>query len=358
MSRRVVQWATGTVGALCLEEIIRSPDLDLVGVYVYSEDKVGRDAGELVGAPTTGVLATNDRKQILALDAECVVYAPLAPSLEQLDDDVTALLSSGKNVITTAGYFAPESRGKEVVQRLEDACRRGQASLLGTGIEPGFMFDRVAPTITSMCTDIDYIRLVEICDAELHPAAMLLKDALGIGKHPEEVTADTPYGQYWAAFFSEMVTAVARALNVTLDSIETGLATAVASRDLDIAIGHVPAGTVVGNLHTATGIVNGHALIRAEIYWFVERGVDGWPVPDHRYRWIVEIEGRPAVRNVLDPLPSLTSAGPAIDPAYVGTMATVVNAIPDVCAAQPGILHAPIFAPWRYLVASKESTNA
>ena len=143
--------------------------------------------------------------------------------------------------------------------------------------------DRVAPTLTGACADIDYIRLIEICDAEKHPAAMMLKDALGIGKPPEEVTADTPYGQYWATFFSEMVTSVARALDVKLDRLETGLTTAVASRDLDIAVGHVPQGTVVGNLHTVNGIVDGHALIRAEIYWFVERGIDGWPVPEHRY---------------------------------------------------------------------------
>ncbi|TAM70238.1 hypothetical protein [Mycobacterium sp.] len=346
MSRRIIQWATGEVGALCLKEIIRRPELELAGLYVYSDQKKGKDAGEIVGVEPTGVIATDDRDAILATDADCVVYTPLAASMDQLDDDIVALLSSGKNVITTAGYFAPEFRGTAVKGRLERACQAGNASLLGTGIEPGFMFDRVAATLTGMCTDIEHIRLVEIVDATEHPAAMMLKDALGIGKPPGEVTADTPYGQYWAAFFSEMVTATARPLGLTIDRIETGLEVAVASRDLDIVIGHVPAGSVVGNLHTATAIVDGKPMIRAEIYWFVERGVGGWPVPEDRYRWEIEIEGRPSLRTVLDPMPSLKPGAPALDPAFVGTAATVVNAISAVCDAAPGVLHAPVFAPW------------
>jgi 4-hydroxy-tetrahydrodipicolinate reductase len=346
MPYRVAQWATGAVGALCLQEVIRSPEFELAGLYVYSPTKKGKDAGEIAGTEPTGILATDDREAIIATDADCVIYTPLAASMEQLDDDLVALLSSGKNVITTAGYFAPEFRSPAVKERLEKACAEGDSSLLGTGIEPGFMFDRVAPTLTGMCADIDYMNLVEIVDATEHPAAMMLKDALGIGKRPEEVTADTPYGQYWAAFFSEMVTAVARPLRLPLDRIETGLEVALASRDLDIAIGHIPAGTVVGNLHTATGIVDGAPMIRAKIYWFVERGVAGWPVPADRYRWEIEIQGRPSLKTVLDPLPSLSPGGASLDPAFVGTMATVVNAIPMVCASAPGILHASVFAPW------------
>ncbi|RQR22053.1 hypothetical protein DIE23_37290 [Burkholderia sp. Bp9143] len=269
--------------------------------------------------------------------------------MPQLDDDICALLASGKNVITTAGYFAPESRGPEIVARLDAACKAGNASLFGTGIEPGFMFDRVAPTLTGMCADIEYVRLIEIANATKHPAVVMLKEAIGIGQQPADFHAGTPYGVYWAAFFSEMVTSVARALNVKLDRIETGLEVVTTPVDLHIAaIGRVPAGSINGTKHLATGIVDGKPFIRAEIHWFVGDRAADWPVPADRYSWLIEVEGRPSMRVRVDPVPSLERPEQEQpDPAFAATMATVVNAIPSVVAAPPGVLHAPIFGGYR-----------
>ena len=194
---KVIQWATGEVGSLCLRETIRRPELELVGLRVYNPDKDGKDAGDIVGVEPTGVIATADRDAIIASDADCVIHTPLAANMQELDDDVVALLESGKNVISTAAYFAPEFRGQDVADRLQAACEKGGTTLLGTGVEPGFMFERVMPTLTGMCTDIDHIRLVEVIDAARHPAAMMIKEALGIGKPLDEVTTDSPFGQYF-----------------------------------------------------------------------------------------------------------------------------------------------------------------
>lgn len=348
MSYKVIQWATGEVGMQCLKEVLHRPDLELAGLFVYSKDKEGRDAGDIAGLSRTGIKATRDRAAIIATTADCVIYTPLAADMTQLDDDVVALLSSGKNVITTAGYFAPESRGPAVVNRIQDACRKGNATLFGTGIEPGFMFDRVAPTLTGMCADIDYIRLIEISNATKHPAVVMLKEAIGIGQHPKDFHAGTPYGIYWAAFFSEMVTSVARALNVNLDRIETGMEVATTPEDIHIpALGRVPAGTINGSRHLATGIVNGKRFIRAEIHWFVGERAADWPMPTDRYSWEILVEGRPSMRVRVDPVPSLERPDQTQpDAAYAATMATVINAIPNVVAAPAGILHAPVFAPY------------
>src|SRR6516225_3425476 len=99
MPYKVIVWATGVLGSLSLKLVIEDPRFELVGVYVYNPDKEGKDAGELVGMPATGVLATRDRDAIIAMDADCVVHTPLAPSMEELDNDVVDLLSSGKNVV-------------------------------------------------------------------------------------------------------------------------------------------------------------------------------------------------------------------------------------------------------------------
>lgn len=73
---RVVQWATGAVGRHALAAMIDRPELDVVGVLVYGGDKAGRDAGDLCGTAPIGVVATKDRDEILALDADCVLYMP------------------------------------------------------------------------------------------------------------------------------------------------------------------------------------------------------------------------------------------------------------------------------------------
>ena len=82
MTLRVIQWATGGVGCAAIEAIVSHPDLQLVGVWVHSESKVGQDAGELAGIAPLGVAATNDVDALLALGADCIVYAPLMPDEE------------------------------------------------------------------------------------------------------------------------------------------------------------------------------------------------------------------------------------------------------------------------------------
>ena len=347
---RVIQWATGYVGALCLGEIIRNPRLELAGVLVYG-DKAGKDAGTLVGVDEVGLTATRDREAMIATDADCVIYAPLAASIEQLDDDIVALLESGKNVITTAGYFAPKCRGEDVVARLEAACAKGHSSLLGTGIEPGFMLDRVGPMLTGVCSDIDYILLQEIADCAHHPAAQMMKEAIGFGKAPDDVRSDPVFGPYWKTFFTESVTSVAVGLGLELDDVEVGLEVVTTPHELDIAIGRIAAGTVSGVKYTVNGMVDGAAFIRCEHLWSVAKTGDdwpaGWPKPDDRYRYTFQIEGRPSIRATIDPVPSLSPGGTDYDAALLGTAATAINAIPEVCAAAPGILHPTIYAPWR-----------
>ena len=98
---RVVQWATGNIGRRALQAVIGHPGLDLVGLWVHSDAKVGRDAGELCGMGPTGVTATNDVDEILALGADCVLYMPSGTDV----DVVCRLLASGANVVTTRGDF-------------------------------------------------------------------------------------------------------------------------------------------------------------------------------------------------------------------------------------------------------------
>jgi 2,4-diaminopentanoate dehydrogenase len=107
MAYRVIQWATGNVGRAAVEGIIAHPDLELVGAWVHSPNKAGRDVGALCGIGPLGVLATGDEDRLLALDADCVLYSPLLPDTAQ----VIRILESGKNVVTPIPYVCRAEPG-------------------------------------------------------------------------------------------------------------------------------------------------------------------------------------------------------------------------------------------------------
>ena len=115
MAYRVIQWATGGVGRASIEGILSHPELELVGCWVHTTEKVGKDAGELCGMAALGVVATNDIEELLALEADCVMYSPIMPDREI----VRRILESGKNVVTPLGWFYPETKD---VTDLEEAC--------------------------------------------------------------------------------------------------------------------------------------------------------------------------------------------------------------------------------------------
>jgi hypothetical protein len=345
MTYKVIQWATGGVGGQLLRETIQNPDLELVGVKVFTDSKDGKDAGEIIGLGPVGVAATKDTDAILALDADVVLHAPLAADMDEVDVDVIRLLESGKNVISTAGYFGPQARGPKVVAGLEKACLAGNSTLHGSGIEPGFVFDRVAPTLTSMCLELDHLTMIEAANGAQHPEKSLIIDALGMGKPLDEMSIETPFGAYFSTFFGEVMAGVAHTLNLELERVDRGLDVLPASRDLNVASGFVAKGTVALTRYWLSGIVDGAEKLRIEINWFVEEGLEGVPVPEGNCQWNIEIEGRPSGRVKFDLLPSLTGKND-YDPIFYSTMSTTIRTIPGVVAAPPGILQGPVFAPY------------
>ena len=159
MAVRVIQWATGSVGRTVLRRLIDHPEMEVVGVYVSNPRKVGVDAGTLVKRPETGVLATNDVEAILALDADVVIHTPLIlPPYERQNEEVARLLASGKNVISTNGFYRPDIHGAGYSAPLLAAAETGNATLAGSGLNPGVIAERIAVTLSCMMARIDQNR--------------------------------------------------------------------------------------------------------------------------------------------------------------------------------------------------------
>ena len=129
---KVAVWATGGVGKYAIRTIADRPNLDLVGVWVHSDNKNGKDAGELAGIDPLGVRATQDESEILGGDADCVVYAaPAPPRMKEAIGDLCRILAAGKNIVTTAipglvyprGSMPPRSSTRSAAQPRPDGAR-------------------------------------------------------------------------------------------------------------------------------------------------------------------------------------------------------------------------------------------
>jgi hypothetical protein len=167
------------VGKAAIEGILKHPELELVACWVHSADKNGTDVGEIIGQDPIGVAATNDADAILALDADCVVYAPMIPSL----DEVAALLRSGKNVVTPVGWFYPPD--KEAVP-LRAACEAGNATLHGTGINPGGITELRPLMFSALSSAVTYVRGEEFSDIRSYAAPDVVRWIMRFGDTPEQ----------------------------------------------------------------------------------------------------------------------------------------------------------------------------
>lgn len=344
---KVVQWATGSVGNASLKEIIAHPDLQLVGLRVYDPRKVGKDAGVIAGGKPVGVIATDRIEDVLATDCDVVVHTPRASGhLEQMYDDIDRLLRAGKDVVTVAIGIAPERHGPEFVKRLEDACRAGNSTFHATGIDPGFLCDRLPATLTALSSRVDRIRMLEAADLIYHPNPEMIMTLLGFGLKPDEFKIDpnNPGLIYCTVLLPEAVYALFDYLRVPFGRLEIDPPSiAFATKDLELPSGTIRKGTVAG----ITWMFKGYRpddppeapFVTHQWSWYVERDLPGMPKSDGKYQIRLDIEGRPTLRTVVD----ITDDEDAI---FMPTALAAIRAIPEVVKAPPGILRGSVFAPW------------
>jgi len=326
---RTVQWATGNIGTRSLRHVIEHPGLSLAGVYVTSAAKAGKDAGELCGLPPTGVTATTDVDEIIALKADCVLYMPAACDLDQ----VCALLAAGTNVVTTRGEFHhPGSMAPGDRERVERACADGGTSIHSTGSSPGFISEAVPLVLTSIQRRLDGLRINEYANLSDRDSPDMLFNLMGFGHQAQEFPPERfSYGAY---AFGPSMRLIAEAVGLPLDSVTSTGEVALTPEKLTIAAGTIDAGTVAGQRMIITGSREGRPLITFTATWYCTEALEpAWTVPGWD-GWTVQVDGD-APLDV-----SLRFAIPEglmgeTTPGYTANRA--VNAVPYVCAARPGI---------------------
>jgi hypothetical protein len=333
VSYRVIQWATGGVGRAAVAGILAHPELELVGCWVSSDEKAGRDVGDICGLPPVGIQATRDIECLLATEADCVMYSPMMAD-RQL---VARLLASGKNVVTPLGWFYPGDRD---VSDLEAACASGQSTLHGTGIHPGGITERFPLMVSAMSAAITHVRAEEFSDIRTYGAPAVISDIMLFGKTPEE-TAASPMVQFLGDGFGQSMEMVAAELGFNLDPEPLALhESAVATAPIDSPIGVIQPGLVAAQRFTWQRTVGGVPVITVRVNWFMgEEHLDGgWCFGAGGERFEVEVTGDPSSHVTFHGWhPESVAAGLERNPGIVATANHGVSAIPYVCRAQPGI---------------------
>jgi 4-hydroxy-tetrahydrodipicolinate reductase len=329
---RVVQWATGNIGTRSLRAVIEHPQMQLVGVHVHSAAKAGRDAGELCGLAPVGVKASNAIEDIVALRPDCVLYMQQGANI----DDLCRLLTAGINVVTTRVEFHdPAALDPAVRERIEDACRRGGASLHSTGASPGFITEAVPIVLLSLQRRLDGLTIDEYADVSSRNSPEMLFHVMGYGKpvaaFNEHMLAEIKKG------FALSFQTLAKAISMPLDRVEVEGECAKTRNAVRIAAGVVEAGTVGALRVTVTGMRAGRPLMRMRLNWYCTRDIDQpWDLRESGWRVLVEGD-TPLDVSIRYPVPIEQYA--AMTPGLTAHRA--VNAVPVVCAAAPGIRTTP-----------------
>src|ERR1700739_4485678 len=261
---RVIQWATGGVGKAAIECVLNHPQLELVGCWVHSADKNGRDVGDIVGTGALGIVATSSVDEVLALDADCVVYSPLVPN----DEEVVAILRSGKNVVTPVGWVYPDP-GNSRHQAVADAAVEGGVTLHGSGIHPGGITERFPLMLSSLSSAVTHVRAEEFSDIRTYNAPDVVRHIMGFGGSPEEAMQG-PMANLLESGFKMSVRMIADHMGFRIDpNIRTMQEIAVATADVDYDPIPIAAGTVAARRFRWQALAGGEPVITAAVHWLM-----------------------------------------------------------------------------------------
>jgi hypothetical protein len=345
---RVIQWGTGNAGKPALRAIIRRPELELVGVHANTPEKLGRDAAELCGLDEpTGVLATNDIDALLASDVDCVSYMVQGEiRIRETIDELCRALASGKNVVNTSLVFLvyPPFMPDGFRKPLEAACAEGGSTLFTSGLDPGWSGDVIPLALACACERVDSVRVTEMMDYSTYEDPGFTGVFFGFGR-PLDYEAPLVAPGAVSGGWGGMIHMVADALGWKVDELREEHERLPAPETFDTAMGTIEKGTCAGVRFEVQGIVDGRpAVVAAHVNRLrADIGPD-WPaLSDDRSGYRVEISGSPSYTCEIEPI---GDHGDHNEAGILGTAMRMINAIPAVCAAPPGLvspLDLPLF---------------
>jgi 4-hydroxy-tetrahydrodipicolinate reductase len=339
---RLFQVATGNVGSEMIKRVSKHRDLELVGLHCYSPDKVGKDAGELVGIDPIGVTATGTIEEIIAAKPDCVTFHGVFPDV----DLYIPILEAGINIVTTADWITghhrnanhPHPSGKTEEELIEAACQKGGSTFYGTGMNPGLC--QILGIVHSCdVAELEHVVVRESVDVSCHHSVDTWKE-VGFGLSVDDPAVPGMLEKY-TRVFEDAVRLMADCFGLELDEpVDYEYELGACTEDVDLGWYQLPKGSLGGCYLKYIGKVAGEPKVEVHLEWqMTPRTSPNW---DIKGCYITEIKGDPYIysKHLILPKPG-TDFSSVEAFASVGMTVTglpALNSIRSVVEARPGII--------------------
>ncbi|MDX8141372.1 hypothetical protein SK854_04555 [Lentzea sp. BCCO 10_0061] len=336
-------WGPGRLGCEVIRAMVGLESVELVSVLAYSEDKAGRDAGELAGVGPLGVRVTTDRAEMLAARPDLVIHTNMDMGAGKADDDLLQLLDVGCNVITAHAYGGLHLREDGAIERFQSHAVAGDATLYCTGVNPSFNVEQLVQTLSGACSHIENILVRDVM--AIDEAGEMALELMGYGKPLDTKLSD--HLRSWVGQYLEpSMRVTADLLGKPLDRIEFSSHLGPAVRPVKLASMTVEEGTCASVALRYDGYSGDEVFISVEGLYYV--GAEQRPADAVAAEYIeVKIEGRPSLHVTVDLKASVHDGldrypdSPDTPIVYAAAAGPIVQAIPLVMAAPPGVMRTP-----------------
>jgi 4-hydroxy-tetrahydrodipicolinate reductase len=320
---RVMLWGLGAMGGGMGRMLLSKQDVKIVSALASTPSKAGKDLGDLLGMDKpVGVAATNNKEEAFSAKPDIVLIST-ASFVPDVFPQICLALEHGCDVITIAEEMAyPWATAPELSEQMDALAKKAGKTVLGTGINPGFVLDTLVIAVTGICMDVKHIHAKRVNN--LAPFGHTVMKTQGVGTTPEEFKKGIESGAIVGHVgFQQSARLIGDALGWEIDKIVEEREPIITEVERETQHAHVLAGNVAGCRHTARAYVGDREVIFLEHPQQICPEVAGVGTGDY-----ITVEGEPSVN---------LSIKPEI-PGGIGTIAMAVNMIPLVRPARPGLL--------------------
>jgi len=334
---RVVQWGLGAMGSGMVKLLAGRTGVEVVGVIDKDPAKVGRDLGEVVDGVEKGVIISDNPEKVLSETNADLVLLTTGSFITQVYSQIMQSLDARCNVITIAEEMAaPEVVEKELAFEMDRLAREKGVTVVGTGINPGFVLDTLIIALSGVCCDIERIEAERVND--LSPFGQTVMETQGVGTSPAQFMEGVANGTIVGHIgFQQSITLIAKALGWDLDEIREEKEPIISKTYRETSFVKIQPGMVAGCNHRSYGYKDGKLVITLKHPQQIIPEIEGVKTGDY-----ITIYGTPPVNLAINPEV----------PGGIGTIAIAVNMIPLVINSEPGLktlADLPLASTWKKL---------
>jgi 2,4-diaminopentanoate dehydrogenase len=324
---RVIQYGLGPIGLAVAKLALRKPDMEIVGAVDIDKEKVGRDLGEILKVAPLDIHITDNAERLFSKVQADVVVHTAGSRMNRIAGQIEEIIRGGKNVVSSGEELLfPTPENSEAAAAIDKLAREKGVTVLGTGVNPGFVMDALPLTLTGVCEEVREIHVERVVDAGTRRYPLQRK--VGAGMTPELFRQKVAEKAMGHVGLRESLLLIADRLHFVFDEIRESVEPVVAEKPLKTDYFDLKPGDVAGIRNIGEGFRGGKKIVSLDLKMFI-----GAESPHDSIR----IVGTPALNLRIE-------GGVAGDQA---TAAILVNSIPAVIAAMPGLVTVKdLPAPW------------